>query len=115
MDVNSRYVWHGIVLSQGAVAQPSAWVSAYGLKFSVWSNLVLEDEVNRRQFNEVDVVCGYGLEFGKLSFEPSFALYLYPNQPDAPSTGELALKVSYALGALRVFTNHSSTEIGDGG
>src|SRR5262245_1281042 len=41
MDFNSRYVWRGLLLGNGPVAQPSAWISAYGFTFIGWGNVAL--------------------------------------------------------------------------
>ena len=38
---------------------------------------------------------------------PSFSVYLYPSQADAPPTGELALALSYPVGPVSIFTDHS--------
>ena len=34
MDFNSRYVWRGLLLDDGPVGQPSAWISAFGFTFT---------------------------------------------------------------------------------
>ncbi len=40
-DFSSGYVWRGLLLNDGPVVQPSAWISRFGLTFYVWSNLPL--------------------------------------------------------------------------
>jgi outer membrane scaffolding protein for murein synthesis (MipA/OmpV family) len=41
IDFNSGYVWRGLLLDDGFVAQPSAWISAYGFTFTAWSNMAM--------------------------------------------------------------------------
>jgi hypothetical protein len=41
IDFNSAYVWRGLLLSNGPVGQPSAWISAYGFTFTAWSSVAL--------------------------------------------------------------------------
>lgn len=107
VDFNSRYVWRGIPWSEGAVMQPSVWVSASDFTFTVWSNFVLDDEPNQGQWNEVDFTLAYSREWNKITLEPSFNYYCYPNQEDSPATGEFAVKLAYALDPVEIFTNQS--------
>src|SRR5262245_38189747 len=37
MDFNSNYVWRGLLLDDGRVVQPSAWISAFGFTLTAWS------------------------------------------------------------------------------
>jgi hypothetical protein len=41
IDFNSGYVWRGLLLDDGFVVQPSAWISAYGFTFTAWSNMAM--------------------------------------------------------------------------
>lgn len=106
LDFNSRYVWRGIALSEGTVMQPSIWVSAFDLTFEVWSNFVINDEPNQGEFNEINLIFYYDLEWNKITIEPSLIIYLYPNQEDAPATTEGSLKFSYPIGPISIFTSH---------
>lgn len=115
VDFNSRYVWRGIALSEGAVMQPSVSVSAFDFNFSVWSNFVLNNEVNQGKFNEVDLILSYSREWKKIIIEPTVQFYLYPNQEDSPTTGEISLKVSYPVGPIHVFTSHAFDIVKYGG
>src|SRR4249919_1888559 len=38
LDTSSRYIWHGLPYSTGAVAWPSAWISTKGLTATLWTN-----------------------------------------------------------------------------
>src|SRR5215510_2372242 len=41
MDFNSGYVWRGLLLNDGPVMHPSAWISKSGLTLLAWSSLPL--------------------------------------------------------------------------
>ncbi|MCX6562094.1 MAG: hypothetical protein NTU60_00665 [Candidatus Aminicenantes bacterium] len=109
-DFNSRYIWRSFAWSEGAVWQPTAWLSRSGLTFSVWGNFVLNREPNYRRFNEVDFRLSYKKEWGAFTVEPAFNIYSYPNQDKAenPMTGELELQITYdlGLGGLSLETAH---------
>ena len=107
VDFNSRYVWRGIALSEGAVMQPSAWVSAFNFTFYIWGNFVLDDEPNQGEFNEVELILYYSRVWGNITFEPFVVYYVYPNQEDVPSTGEFTLSLYYPFGPFNVFTSHT--------
>lgn len=105
-DFASQYVWRGFALSEGPVMQPEASVSAYGVTATVWANFVLNDEPNQGEFNEVDPSLDYHGQWGKLEFEPSLEFYIFPNQSNAPTTGELSLWLGYPVGPVMLFTDH---------
>jgi hypothetical protein len=107
-DFNSRYIWRSLAWSEGAVWQPSVWLGTSGLTLSVWSNFVLNKELNYRQFNEVDYRLSYKKEIGKFSIEPAFNIYSYPNQDQTenPTTGELEILASFSLGDFSLETAH---------
>ena len=129
LDFNSRYVWRGLALSRGAVAQPSAWVSRRDTTFSIWGNIDLGKGANgaqgpsgRRRFNEIDVTLSRSLKIKRWTLEPGFQMYLYPRASDGASTGEIQLRLSrpvrralaYALLAVDVlkFKGAGWAEIG---
>lgn len=107
VDFTSRYVWRGIPFSEGAVMQSSIWVSASDFTLTVWNNFVLNHEPNHGQVNEFDLTLGYCKEWDKISIEPSLNYYWYPNQEEAPSTGELMVKVAYAANEIELFTTQN--------
>lgn len=105
-DFNSRYVWRGIPLSKGAVMQPSVWISASDFTLTLWNNFVLDHETNHGQTNEFDFILAYCKEWDNISIEPSINYYWYLNQEEAPSTGELAVKLAYSINSnIELFTN----------
>jgi hypothetical protein len=107
LDGNSRYVWRGLAFSEGPVLQPSAWVSLAGFTLTPWANFAFREDDARAGFNELDFTLDYSRDISNLTVNPSFSAYLYPNQPDAPPTGELALVLSYPVGPVSIFTDHS--------
>lgn len=108
LDLNSQYTWRSLAWSEGAVLQPSVWFSVSGLTFSGWSNFVLTDEPNRRQFNEIDFRISYELEVGGFILVPAFNYYAYPNQDknENPATGELEIQIAYGMGDFTLETTH---------
>ena len=100
VDLNSRYVWHGIALSSGAVVQPSLNTSLGDLKVTLWGNYDLNAS---NPFNEVDLYLSYPQQINGLSIEPTLQFYAYPNN-GAVNTGELALKLTYPLWMFSAYT-----------
>ena len=77
----SKYVWRGLVLTDGPTWQPSATVAWQGLTLNVWGNLDM-DNANHLdgEFNEVDYTITYEHEIvGPLSGKIGFITYDFPN------------------------------------
>jgi hypothetical protein len=106
-DLVSRYVWRGLALSDGPVLQPSVWASFAGLTLTPLANVAFREDSARAGLNELDLTLDYSRDVFDLTVDPSFAMYLYPNQADAAPTGELAVALSYPVGPISIFTNHS--------
>lgn len=87
--------------------QPSASVSLAGFTLTPLASFAFREGDTPAGFNELDVTLDYSRDLSNLTVNPSFSLYLYPNQADAPPTGELALALSYPVGPVSVFTDHS--------
>jgi hypothetical protein len=102
-DFASRYIWHGLSLSDGAVSQNSLWLSKWGLTGSIWSNYDFKNKADEPRFNELDLSLDYEKAFSKLIIKTSILGYNYPNQPNIPSTAEVALDLSYDLSVLQPF------------
>lgn len=106
-DFVSRYVWRGLALSDGPAFQPSVWVSFAGFTLTPWANVALHEDSARAGLNELDLTLDYSRDVFNLTVDPSFSVYTYPNQTDAAPTGELAVALSYPVGPISIFTNHS--------
>ena len=124
LDTSSRYIWHGIPYSTGAVLWPSAWVSMKGFTVTLWSNLdpgyvhdkftrtgVLLKDLDGPVFNEYDLTAAYERTFGKLTLTATFSRYTYrePKDLDIPpgSTSEVMGRFALAAGPGEVFMTHS--------
>jgi hypothetical protein len=106
LEIASRYVWRGLELSDGAVAEPLVWASAYGFTLSGWGNMPLEG-TNSGRFDEADATLQYSAEWGKLKIEPGVSTYSYMNQEDVPDTVELSLALTYPVGPVELFLEHN--------
>lgn len=81
IDLYSAYVWRGITLNDGLVAQPSMDVSVDGFNFNVWGNFDIDDYDNTLddgEFSEIDLTLSYTAEAGPLSITGGCIEYLYP-------------------------------------
>ena len=109
VDVVSRYVWRGVPYSDGAAVQPSVWASAYALTFSLWSNLVVADRIDRGRFNHVFVSATYRTGAHRFRIEPGVQAYHTKafGEVAAVTTAEGVVRISTGAGAFRIFTNHS--------
>jgi hypothetical protein len=106
-DGNSRYVWRGLALGNGSVLQPAAWASLAGLTLTPWVSLAFREGDARAGFNELDSTLAYSRDMSSLTVNPPFAFCLYPDEVDAPPTGELALAPCRPVGPVSVFTDSS--------
>src|SRR5213593_4619108 len=108
-DFNSRYIWRGIVLSDGPVLQPSAWISGFGFEFTAWRNLNLTRTGENVHLHTTNLNLTYSRDWKKVRIEPSLDAYV--NRPpvgfDDPNTMETSLKFSYPVGAWRLSTSHA--------
>ena len=124
LDTSSRYIWHGLPYSTGAVAWPSAWVSAKGLTATLWTNFdpnYLHEKVTRTgqtitvdgpTFNEYDLTFAYEREIKKkLTLTGTFSRYTYRELKnrdiDPGSTSEVIARAAYKAGPGEIFTTHS--------
>lgn len=104
LDFVSRYMWRGIALSESGVMNPSAWVSGYGFTLLGWANYVLGEEPYWGEFNEFDIYASYEFEKDAFSATATYQHYFYTDPEYAPDTGEVAVKLAYAVKDFNVFT-----------
>jgi hypothetical protein len=133
MDLNSDYVWRGILFDDGPVWQPSAWISAFGFTFTAWGNVALTSASGGAESNApsqgtaigsnvamTSAFGGAGLKSGsltltydrdweKLGIKAALDAFLGQQSPDIESrnTMEGSLELSYPAGPLRIFTTHA--------
>lgn len=107
VDFPSRYIWHGLAWSHGIVMQPYLWMTTRGFTFTGFANFDIDHASGKNPFNEVDLTLTYSREWKKITFEPDFQYYVYPNQENVPATGEGVLKISFPIKYLQLFTIHT--------
>jgi hypothetical protein len=90
LDLNSAYIWRGITVNDGLVAQPSMNVAKSGLNFNVWGNFDLSDydgAVDKNNFSEVDLTLSYAHTFNQLTVGAGVIEYLFPATPTTNLNG----------------------------
>jgi hypothetical protein len=107
--LSSGHADRGIVISDRPVFQPVTWVSGKGVSFSVWGSLTLGETTDgsRPQILEMELTREH--EGRHLTVEPAVRMFFYrdPLSIDSSRSIEGWLNVSYSVGPLRLFTNHS--------
>ncbi len=76
LALNSRYLFRGMVYSDGPVTQVTAWASTDELYLYAWSNVALPAAAGARPLDEIDVGAAYRFARGAVTVEPAFDLYL---------------------------------------
>ena len=109
VDVVSRYVWRGVPYSDGATVQPSIWKSLHALTFSLWSNLVVADRIDRGNINHLFVTATYRTDLDRFTVEPGFQAYHTKAVGDvaASTSAEGVVRISAGIGAFSIFTDHT--------
>jgi hypothetical protein len=102
MAATNNYLWRGMTVNEAAILQPAAWLTYQNITFSLWSSWTLGDPKEDIKRNEIDAALTYDFEVKNFSVETYFNYYHYIDQPDAPSTGEVACIVGYPLGIVTV-------------
>ncbi len=94
-----RYVWRGLILTDGPVFQSSVTVSRGPLSVNVWGNMDLDDANNNQaEFNEIDVTLAYAKTYGPCDLSASVINYNFPNTA-AGATTELHVGVAFDVPA----------------
>ena len=87
----NKYVWRGMLLTDGPVFQPAATLGYKGASINVWGNLDLNNaNDNAGEFNEVDLTLDYTHSIKEFSVSGGMIYYDFPNT-DFRSTLELYL------------------------
>jgi len=109
MDFNSRYVWRGLLLDDGPVGEPSAWISAFGFTLTAYSNVAMTSASGDAGLRATGLTLTYDRDWEKLKVEAALDGYMGRQSSDIESqnTMEGSLKLSYPAGPLRVFTTHA--------
>jgi hypothetical protein len=109
MDFNSGYVWRGLLLDEGPVGQPSAWISAFGFTFTAYSYVALTSASGGAGLKATGLTLTYDRDWEKLKIEAALDAYMGRQSTDIESqnTVEGSLGLSYPAGPLRIFTTHA--------
>ena len=125
VDAGARFVWRGIALSGGSIAQPSVWASGLGLTASVWANVLLNDEESgvprpararptpkaRTWVSAVVPAVTYTYAWRALRVEPGAFVYVNPGGVAPQTTGEASMNVACVLGSL-AFVTRNNVDVG---
>ena len=85
----NKYVWRGMLLTDGPVFQPAATLGYRGASLNVWGNLDLDNaNDNAGEFNEIDLVLDYTHSIKEFGLSGGLIYYTFPNT-DFRSTVEL--------------------------
>ncbi len=103
VDTNYRYLWRGLLLSDKAAIQPSAWLWFMDGEFLLWSSLPLPGD--DAALLELDPVLSWTFYAGSVEIAPALTGYLYPNAEG--SSGEIAVGVTVPAGMFSVYTNQT--------
>jgi hypothetical protein len=108
-DLNSGYVWRGLLLDDGPIVQPSAWISAFGFTFTAWSNVAMTSASEGAGLNSGGLILTYERDWEKLRIEAALDAYMGRQSTDIESrnTMEGSLGLSYPVGPFRIFTTHA--------
>lgn len=108
-DFNSRYVWRGLTYSRGPVFQPAFWVTRGRVTASLWSNMVLNHEPRRGQFDQVFFSATQERDQRGWKLEPTLQGYYWQGfrGESNAKTLELSFRASRPVGPLRFFTSHT--------
>jgi hypothetical protein len=89
----NKYVWRGMLITDGPVFQPAATLGYKGASIGVWGNLDLDNvNDNAGEFNEIDLVLDYTHSIKEFSLSGGLIYYDFPNT-DFNSTLELYVAV----------------------
>jgi hypothetical protein len=137
IDFNSNYVWRGLLLDDGPVGQPSAWISAFGFTFTAWgnvamtsasggafeplpppplppqSNVAMTSASGCAGLKTGGLTLAYNRDWEKLKIEAAIDAYMGQQSMNIGAdiedrkTMESSLKISYPVGPLRISTTHA--------
>lgn len=105
-SVYSKYVWRGLVVTDGPVLQPAATAGLGGASVGIWANTDLDDANARAgEITEVDLWLEYGLALGLVDLTAGLVHYGYPDAEGDTSElyaiGSAALPLSPTLSLYR--------------
>ena len=75
------YLWHGMLINDEPVAQPSLTLEAFGFGCNIWGNYDFTDNYSEEApaFTEVDYTLSYSFDLAPFAFSVGYSHYDYPN------------------------------------
>ena len=89
-DYISKYVWYGIPLSDGAVAQSCLWLENRGYTYMIYGNY----DLARREFDQYNLYLSKSFKMGVFETEMAVQSYHFPTFEDSPSTREFIMTLT---------------------
>lgn len=110
LDVASRYLWRGFAWGDGAVVQPSVWLTRGPLSLGLWSSAERGSGTSTLagwRATELDLTLGYETSWRSVTIAPALAVYDYTDEEDSPTTAEALLEISVPAGPFEVVSTHA--------
>ncbi len=75
------YLWHGMLINDEPVAQPSLTLEAFGFGCNIWGNYDFTDNYSEEApaLTEVDYTLSYSFDLAPFAFSVGYSHYDYPN------------------------------------
>ena len=99
-DISSAYVFRGITLNDGVVAQPYLEVSGLPVDLGVWGNIDIDDydgALDEGQFSEIDIYASYAIPVEGIDASIGYTEYTYPQGGEADREVGLSLGLDLPL------------------
>jgi hypothetical protein len=106
LDFDSRFIWRGLALSSGPIAQPAAWASAYRFSAIVWTSLLLTDEPPHRRVRSVVPSLAYTYSWDRFKIEPGVLFYWIGDELAPRTTAEAYLNGDVAFGKVHLVSEN---------
>lgn len=106
-DINSRYIYKGIVYSEKLVYQAGFTATYREFSAGVWGNINSPQFNRPNELTELDVYVSRGFNIGRLQLNNTAAVYFYYDEEESPTTAEYILYASYPAGPLTAFSDIS--------
>ena len=108
VDIDSSYVWRGLVYNNDMVVQPQITIEHYGVSFNIWGNYNLGSDMSgvSGDFSEIDYTLGYKLPVNWEDLEISVGMihYTFPNVTVNDAAAEATTEL-YLSGTLTTFAD----------
>ena len=114
VDFASAYVFRGVTLNNGFVAQPGAEISGFPIDekygsfaVGIWANYDINDIGSGSEFSEVDYYISYSLPVEVVDIGLTYTSYTYPGSAGGDSDREVTLSFGKELGTNGFYSSVS--------